>query len=94
LETDKRRPISQPNFSKKIEQVFYKVYKEPLSVRFLRMSWISALMKTNPIKEEMKELAKLMSHSKDEQSRYNMILKWFFVLPLKINGCVYNLTYK
>ena len=75
LETDKRRPISQPNFSKKIEEVFYKVYKEPISVRFLRMSWISALMKTNPTNREMKELAKLMSHSKDEQARYNKILR-------------------
>jgi hypothetical protein len=75
LETDKQRPISQPNFSKKIEEVFYKVYKEPISVRFLRMSHISALMKTNPTNKEMKELAKQMSHSKDEQSRYNKILR-------------------
>jgi hypothetical protein len=46
LETDKQRPI------------FYKVYKEPVSARFLRMSWISALMKTNPTNtnKEMKEL--------------------------------------
>jgi len=75
LETNKNEPISQPNFSKKVEQVFYKVYKEPISVRFLRMSWISALMKTNPTNREMKELAKLMSHSKDEQARYNKILR-------------------
>jgi hypothetical protein len=46
LETNKIEPISQPNFRKKVEQVFYKEYKEPISVRFLRMSWISALMKT------------------------------------------------
>ena len=75
LETDKRRPIAQSNFSNKIEQVFYKVYKEPISVRFLRMSWISALMKTNPTNKEMKELAKAMAHSKDEQSKYNKILR-------------------
>ncbi len=75
LETDKQRPISQPNFSKKIEEVFYKVYKEPISVRCLRMSHISALMKTNPTNKEMKELAKQMAHSKDEQSRYNKILQ-------------------
>ena len=75
LETNKRRPIAQSNFSKKIEQVFYKVYKEPITVRFLRMSWISALMKTNPTNKEMKELAKEMAHSKDEQSRYNKILR-------------------
>ena len=75
LETDKRRPISQPNFSKKIEEVFYKVYKEPISVRFLRMSWISALMKTNPTNKEMKDLADKMAHSTDEQSKYNKILR-------------------
>jgi DNA-directed RNA polymerase beta' subunit len=59
----------------KIEQVFYKVYKEPISVRFLRMSWISALMKTNPTNKEMKELAREMAHSKEEQSKYNKILR-------------------
>ena len=75
LETDKTKPISQPNFSRKIEEVFYKVYKEPISVRFLRMSWISALMRTNPTKKDMKKLAYEMAHSTDEQSRYNKILK-------------------
>lgn len=75
LETDKQRPISQPNFSKKIEEVFYKVYKEPISDRYLRMSWISGLMKTNPTKKEMKELANQMAHSTDEQSKYNKIIK-------------------
>jgi isopentenyl-diphosphate delta-isomerase len=37
LESNKNEPISQPNFSKKVEQVFYiiyKVYKESISVRF------------------------------------------------------------
>ena len=75
LETNKTRPIAQSNFSKKIEQVFYKVYKENISVRFLRMSWISALMKTNPTNKEMKELAREMAHSKDAQSRYNKVLR-------------------
>ncbi len=75
LETNKNKPISQPNFSKKVEQVFYKVYKEPISVRFLRMSWISALMKTNPTNKEMKVLANQMAHSKEEQSKYNKILR-------------------
>jgi hypothetical protein len=75
LETDKRRPIAQSNFSNKIEQVFYKVYKEPISVRFLRMSWISALMKTNPTNIQMKKLANEMAHSKEEQSKYNKILR-------------------
>ena len=75
LETDKQRPIAQSNFSNMVAQVFYKVYKEPISVRFLRMSWISALMKTNPTNKEMKKLAEEMAHSTDEQSRYNKIIK-------------------
>jgi hypothetical protein len=37
------------------------------------MSWISALMKKNPGKKEMKELAKQMAHSTDEQSRYKIL---------------------
>ena len=75
LETDKQRPIAQSNFSKMIADVFYKVYKEPISVRFLRMSHISALMRTNPTNKEMKKLAEEMAHSTDEQSRYNKIIK-------------------
>ena len=75
LETDKQKPISQPNFSKKVEEVFYKVYKEPIPVRFLRMSWISSLMKTNPTVKQMKKLAYEMAHSTDEQKRYNKIMK-------------------
>jgi hypothetical protein len=39
------------------------------------MSWISALMKTNPINKEVKELAKQMAHSKNEQSRYDKDLR-------------------
>ena len=75
LETDKQRPIAQSNFSNMVAQVFYKVDKEPISVRFLRMSWISALMKTNPTNKEMKKLAEEMAHSTDEQSRYNKIIR-------------------
>ncbi len=39
------------------------------------MSWISALMKTNPTNKEMQELSKQMAHSKDEQIKYNKILR-------------------
>jgi hypothetical protein len=72
FETNKNVPISQPNFSKKVEQVFYMVYKEPISIIFLRMSWISALMKTTPTNKEIKEL---VNHSSCEQSKYNKIIK-------------------
>jgi hypothetical protein len=46
--------MAESNFSKKVVEVFYKVYKEPISVRFIHMSWISALMKTNPTNVEMR----------------------------------------
>jgi hypothetical protein len=39
------------------------------------MSWISALMKKNPTNKEMKQLANQMEHSKEEQSKYNKILR-------------------
>ncbi len=39
------------------------------------MSWISALMKTNPTNKEMKELANQMAHSKEGKSKYNKILR-------------------
>ena len=75
LETDYKRPMAQSNFSKKISAVFRQVYEEPISVRFLRMSWISDLMKKNPTNKEMKKLAYEMAHSTDEQKKYNKILR-------------------
>jgi hypothetical protein len=75
LESNKKKEMAESNFSKKVVEVFYKVYKEPISVRFLRMSWISALMKTNPTNIQMKKLANEMAHSKEEQSKYNKILR-------------------
>jgi len=75
LESNKKKEMAESNFSKKVVEVFYKVYKEPISVRFIRMSWISALMKTNPTNIQMKKLADEMAHSKEEQSKYNKILR-------------------
>ncbi len=43
LETDKQRPLAQSNFSKIVTEVHYKVYKEPINLRFLRMSWATWL---------------------------------------------------
>jgi hypothetical protein len=39
------------------------------------MSLISALMKKNPTNKKMKQLANQMAHSKEEQSKYNKILR-------------------
>ncbi len=37
LENNKTKEMAELNFSKKVVQVFYKVYKEPISVRFIRI---------------------------------------------------------
>jgi hypothetical protein len=39
------------------------------------MGWISILLQTNPTNREMIELANQMAHSKEEQSKYNKILR-------------------
>ena len=75
LDRDKREYIAQSNFSKKISEVFNKVYKIPISLRFLRQSHISYLLKTNPTVKAMKQLATAMAHSPEEQKLYNKILK-------------------
>jgi hypothetical protein len=67
---NKNEPILQPNLSKKVEQVFDKVYKS----KIFKGDWISALMKTNSTNKEMKELANQMAHSNEEQSEYKKIL--------------------
>jgi hypothetical protein len=73
LDRDKREVISQPNFSALISKIFYKVHNIPISLRFLRMSHISKLLKTNPSIKEMEILAFQMANSVEEQRRYNKL---------------------
>jgi hypothetical protein len=75
LGRDKREVISQPNYSKKISNVFNKIYNIPISIRFLRMSHISYLLNKNPSIKQMEILADYMAHSPDEQGKYKKILK-------------------
>ena len=75
LERNKKEVILQSNFSKLVSDVFFKIYNTPISIRFLRISWISDLMKTNPREFEKERLADYMAHSKEEQSKYNKIKK-------------------
>jgi len=75
LERDKREEISQPNFSRMISNVFFKVYNIRISLRFLRMSHISYLLNKNPTIKQKEILADYMAHSKEEQGKYNKILK-------------------
>ena len=74
LQRNRDEIISQPNFSRLVSDVFNKIYDVPISIRFLRMSHISNLLKTNPSIKQMKELAKYMANSLDEQRRYNKLL--------------------
>ena len=75
LERDKREVISQSNFSKLISKVFNKIYNIPITIRFLRISWVSNLLKRNPTIKQREILAALMGHSIEEQSKYNKIIK-------------------
>ena len=75
LGRDRREVISQPNYSKKISNVFNKIYNIPISIRFLRMSHISYLLNKNPSIKQMEILADYMAHSPDEQGKYKKILK-------------------
>jgi hypothetical protein len=75
FKTDDNKIINEGNFSAKISNVFKKVYDVPICIRYLRMSWISNLYKTNPTGQEIKNLAYTMSHSTDEARRYNKIFK-------------------
>jgi hypothetical protein len=75
LDRNKKEIISQPNFSKLISNVFFKVHNIPISLRFLRMSHISRLLKTNPTIKQMETLAFYMANSVEEQRKYNKILQ-------------------
>lgn len=70
---DKNKVISQPNFSQLISDVFFKVYNIPISIRFLRITWVSNLLNKNPSIKEMEILAFQMAHGITEQGLYKKI---------------------
>jgi len=74
LSRDKRQVISEPVFSKKISDVFMKVYGIPISVRFLRMSWTTHFYKTNPTVKQIEEFSYKMAHSPIESALYKKII--------------------
>lgn len=75
LKTNKKKEISQSNFSYLISNVFKKVYNIPISIRFIRMSHITSYLSKNPTIKEMELLAYMMGHSKEEQGLYKKIKK-------------------
>jgi hypothetical protein len=54
LEHSMKEIISEPDFSKKVSNVFDKVYDIPICIRFIRMSWASALYAKNPTVRDIK----------------------------------------
>jgi uncharacterized protein YheU (UPF0270 family) len=73
LVRNKKEIISQPNFSKLVSYIFYKVYNIPISIRFLRMSWTSDLLNKNPSVQQMEILANQMAHGLTEQQKYKKL---------------------
>jgi len=71
---NKREMIHESVFSKKISDVFYKIYGIPISVRYLRMSWATYFHKTNPTSKQLENLAYKMSHSMIESALYKKII--------------------
>ncbi len=56
LQRSVKEIISEPDFSSKVSNVFKKVYDIPISVRYIRMSWASALFAKNPTVREIKDI--------------------------------------
>lgn len=71
---DKREVIKQPVFSKKISEVFLKVYGVPISVRYLRMSWSTYFYMKNPSARQIKDFAYKMAHSPEESIKYKKLI--------------------
>ena len=73
---NKNKEYDETYFSKKIIDLFYTIYKIPISLRFIRISHIVHFNKynTNPTYAQRELLAQQMGHSVDEQLLYNKII--------------------
>ena len=71
LGRDKRESISQPNFSKKISQVFEKVHGVAISNRYLRYSASTTANNQNLSKKDREQLAYDMGHSLNQNLSYS-----------------------
>lgn len=76
-ETDKNKEIAESNFSQKLKDLFYSIYKIPICLRFIRISHIVYFIKLNPNPPLTlrKNFSTQMGHSIEEQLRYNKIIK-------------------
>ena len=66
--TDKS--ITQNTFSEKLSSLFSKVYKNNVSLRFIRMSFATYKNSLNLSNNEIKDIAESMGHSKEVHSQY------------------------
>lgn len=75
-ETHKNKEIAESNFSQKLKDLFYSVYKIPICLRFIRISHIVYFIKLNPNPPLTlrKKFSTQMGHSIEEQLRYNKII--------------------
>lgn len=72
LSRNKKEIYDKGAFSNKISKIFKKIYKVPISVRFLRMSWsiyINSDFKRYDFNER-KKLIRSMAHSIEESQKY------------------------
>lgn len=75
-ETHKKKEMAESNFSQKLKDLFYNIYKIPICLRFIRISHIVNFIKLNPnpTLTLRKEFSTQMGHSVEEQLRYNKIM--------------------
>ena len=62
--------IKQGTFSEKINYIFSKVYKNNVSLRFIRMSFATYKNSLNLSNNEINDIAESMGHSKEVHSQY------------------------
>jgi len=75
-EIHKKKEMAESNFSQKLKDLFYSIYKTPICLRFIRISHIVYFIKLNPnpTLTLRKEFSTQMGHSVEEQLRYNKIM--------------------
>lgn len=70
LSRDNRELYSEANFSKKLSNIFKKIYNKDITLRFIRMSWSVHIDKMKVNKKQKKALIISMGHSIQESHRY------------------------
>jgi Txe/YoeB family toxin of Txe-Axe toxin-antitoxin module len=74
-EGNKQKEINEGNFSRRVREVFRKVYNRDITIRFIRISHIVKFNRENIGCRmiDRRRLSEKMGHSIEEQLRYNKI---------------------